>query len=85
VFSLTSMLVPFSFYFAGLQYLDPTRAVVTSCLEPVFAIGLTALLLGERVSAIQVLGMGIVLAATVLVQRPDKAHREPTIAVEPIE
>jgi drug/metabolite transporter (DMT)-like permease len=85
IFSLTSMLVPFSFYFAGLQHLDPTRAVVTSCLEPVFAIGLTAILLGEGVSPIQVLGMLIVLAATVLVQRPDRAHHEPTIAVEPIE
>ena len=85
VFSTTSMLVPFSFYFTGLQHLDPTRAVVTSCLEPVFAIGLTALLLGEGVSSIQVVGMLVVLAATALVQRPDRAHREPTIAVEPIE
>jgi drug/metabolite transporter (DMT)-like permease len=85
VFSMTSMLVPFSFYFAGLQHLDPTRAIVTSCLEPVFAILLTAILLGELVSPIQVLGMLIVLSATVLVQRPDRSHVEPTIAVEPIE
>jgi len=85
VFSMTSMLMPFSFYFTGLQYLDPTRAVVTSCLEPVFAIALTALILGEWVSPIQVCGMLIVLAATVLVQRPDRVHHEPTIAVEPIE
>lgn len=85
LFSMMSMLIPFSFYFTGLQHLDPTRAVVTSCLEPVFAILLTAVLLGEWVSSIQVLGMLIVLAATVLVQRPDRAHHEPTIAVEPIE
>ena len=85
VFSMTSMLVPFSFYFAGLQHLDPTRAIVTSCLEPVWAILLTAILLGELVSPIQVLGMLIVLSATVLIQRPDRSHHEPTIAVEPIE
>ncbi len=85
VFSMTSMLVPFSFYFTGLQHLDPTRAVVTSCLEPVFAIVLTALLLGEGVSSIQMVGMVIVLAATLMVQRPDPAHHELTIAVEPIE
>ena len=85
VFSMTSMLIPFSFYFAGLQHLDPTRAIVTSCLEPVWAILLTAVLLGELVSPIQVLGMVIVLSATVLIQRPDQSHREPTIAVEPIE
>ena len=85
VFSMTSMLVPFSFYFTGLQHLDPTRAIVTSCLEPVWAILLTAVLLSEFVSPIQVLGMVIVLSATVLIQRPDESHHEPTIAVEPIE
>jgi len=85
VFSMTSMLIPFSFYFAGLQHLDPTRAVVTSCLEPVFAIVLTALLLGELVTPIQVVGMVIVLLATLLVQRPDRTRREPTIVLEPIE
>jgi drug/metabolite transporter (DMT)-like permease len=82
---MTSMLVPFSFYFAGLQHLDPTRAIVTSCLEPVFAILLTAVLLGEFVSPMQVVGMVIVLSATFLVQRPDVAHHEPAITVEPIE
>lgn len=85
VFSMTSMLVPFSFYFTGLQHLDPTRAIVTSCLEPVWAILLTVVLLGELVSPVQVLGMVIVLSATVLIQRPDRTHHEPTIAVEPIE
>ena len=82
---MTSMLIPFSFYFAGLQHLDPTRAIVTSCLEPVCAIALTAAFLGELVSAVQVLGMVVVLPATVLIQRPDRSHQEPTIAVEPIE
>ena len=36
LFSLLSVLAPFSFYFAGLQHLEPTRAIVVSCLEPVF-------------------------------------------------
>ena len=85
IFSMTSMLIPFSFYFAGLQYLDSTRAIVTSCLEPVFAILLTAVLLGEYVSAMQVLGMVIVLSATFLIQKPDVAGHEPAITVEPIE
>ena len=86
VFAIASMLVPFSFYFAGLQHLDPTRAVVTACLEPVWAIALTALLLGELVSPMQVVGIVLVLAATILVQLPDRrASQEPTITVEPIE
>lgn len=86
LFSITSMLVPFSLYFAGLQHLDPTRAIVTACLEPVWAILLSALIVGELVSPIQVVGIGVVLSATVLIQLPDrKAPAEPTIAVEPIE
>ena len=85
VFAVGSMLIPFALYFTGLQYLDPTRAVVTACLEPVWAILLTALILGEWVSPMQLLGIAIVLAAVILIQRPDRAAREATIAVEPIE
>ena len=86
VFSITSMLVPFSLYFVGLQHLDPTRAIVTACLEPVWAILLTALILGEWVSPMQVLGIVVVLSATILVQRPERQdRREPLITVEPIE
>jgi drug/metabolite transporter (DMT)-like permease len=86
VFSITSMLIPFSLYFAGLQHLDPTRAIVTACLEPVWAILLTAITLGEFVSPMQVLGIAVVLSATILVQRPDRqAPAEPRITVEPME
>ncbi len=86
VFAITSMLIPFSLYFAGLQHLDPTRAIVTACLEPVWAILLTALIIGEGVAPMQIVGIAIVLAATILVQRPDRtAAGETRIAVEPIE
>ena len=86
LFSIASMLIPFPLYFAGLQHLDPTRAIVTACLEPVWAILLTAMIVGELVSPIQVAGIVVVLAATVVIQLPDrKAPAEPTIAVEPIE
>src|SRR5271155_1438732 len=53
VFSLISVLGPFSCYFAGLQYLEPTSAIVASCLEPVFSIVLTAIFLGELVRTMQ--------------------------------
>ena len=85
VFAIVSMLIPFSLYFTGLQHLDPTRAVVTACLEPVWAILLTAVTLGEMVSPAQVVGIIVVLSATILVQRPEGKYREPAIAIEPIE
>lgn len=77
VFAITSMLLPFSCYFAGLQYLDPTRAIVTSCLEPVFAILFAASFVGETVGWIQAIGILIVLSATVLVQMPEKSQSLP--------
>jgi len=73
VFAAASMLLPFSFYFAALQYLDATRAIVTSCLEPVFAIVFAAIFVGESLRALQVLGVAVVLAATILVQFPEKS------------
>ncbi|MGB8987337.1 MAG: EamA family transporter, partial [Candidatus Sulfotelmatobacter sp.] len=68
VFSMISVLGAFSLYFLGLQYLEPTRAIIASCLEPVFSIVLAALLLGEVLRPIQTLGIVFVLAAIVIVQ-----------------
>jgi drug/metabolite transporter, DME family len=85
VFSLVSVLVPFSCYFAGLQHLEPTRAIVASCLEPVFSILLAALVLGELLRPMQTAGIVLVLVAIVLIQLPEKAAREEELVVEPIE
>jgi drug/metabolite transporter, DME family len=85
VFSLVSVLGPFSCYFAGLQHLEPTRAIVASCLEPVFSIVLTALVLGELVRPMQTFGIILVLIAIVLIQLPERAARGEELVVEPIE
>ncbi len=85
VFSLISVLFPFSFYFAGLQHLDPTRAIVVSCLEPVFSILIAAVVLGELLRSWQTAGILLVLIAIVVVQLPDRRLREPVTLIEPIE
>ena len=85
VFSLVSVLGPFSCYFAGLQYLEPTRAIVASCLEPVFSIVLTALFLGELVRPMQTVGIVLVLVAIVLIQLPERTASGEEVLVEPIE
>lgn len=85
VFSLISVLGPFSFYFAGLQHLEPTRAIVVSCLEPVFSIVIAAIALGEAVRPWQSVGIVLVLVAIVVVQLPDRKLREEITVVEPIE
>jgi drug/metabolite transporter (DMT)-like permease len=72
VFACLSMLLPYIFYFSGLKYLDPTRAVITSCLEPVFAILFAVIFVHEVLRPLQVAGIVTVLAATVMVQIPRK-------------
>ena len=67
-FACLSMLLPYMLYLSGLKYLDPTRAVITSCLEPVFAILFAVLFVRETLRPLQVVGIAAVLAATVLVQ-----------------
>jgi drug/metabolite transporter (DMT)-like permease len=85
LFSLISVLAPFSFYFAGLQHLEPTRAIVVSCLEPVFSIVIAAIVLGEIMRPLQVVGIIFVLAAITVVQLPDRRSAESVTLVEPIE
>jgi drug/metabolite transporter (DMT)-like permease len=86
VFSMISVLGAFSLYFLGLQHLEPTRAIIASCLEPVFSILLAALLLGEALRPIQTLGIILVLAAIVIVQRPNRhSDVEGSAVVEPVE
>ena len=84
IFALSSMLIPFAFYFSGLQCLDPTRAIVTSCLEPVFTVLIAATFLGESFGAIQSLGMALVLAASIAIQiqeQPGDGLADPQVAI----
>jgi DME family drug/metabolite transporter len=85
VFSMISVLAAFSLYFLGLQHLEPTRAIIASCLEPVFSILLAALLLGEVLRPIQTVGIVFVLGAIVIVQHPGVGSVEDSVVVEPME
>ena len=86
VFSMISVLGSFSLYFLGLQYLEPTRAIIASCLEPVFSILLAAALLGEGVRTVQFVGIVLVLCAIVIVQLPGRSGLHPdSVLVDPIE
>jgi len=72
-FAMTSMLLPFALYLGGLRLLDPTSAIVTSCLEPVFASLLAVLFVGERLSGWQVAGIALVLSQSILIQLPERS------------
>ncbi|HEX5433193.1 MAG TPA: EamA family transporter [Candidatus Angelobacter sp.] len=78
LFACLSTLLPYFFYFTGLKYLDPTRAIIASCLEPVFAILFAVSFVGEVLRPVQVAGIAAVLLATVMVQVqwPDSGRAE---------
>ncbi len=71
-FSAFASVLAYGLYFVGLQYLDPTRAIVASCLEAIFAVVIAIVYPGEMPSLMQVAGMILVLIATVIVQMPGR-------------
>jgi len=68
LFACLSTLLPYFFYFTGLKYLDPTRAIIASCMEPVFAILFAATFIGEFLGLVQIAGVAAVVTATLMVQ-----------------
>jgi len=60
--------VPFGLDLTGLKHIGATSAIVTTSLEPVWATVLAALLLGEAITARQVLGCLSILAAIISLQ-----------------
>ena len=60
-------LIAASLFLAGLARVGPTRASIVSTLEPATTVVLAALVLGEELSALRLLGGAVVLVAAVLV------------------
>ncbi len=72
IMSVLCTFVAYSLYSAGLQRLNPTRASVIASLEPVVAALLAALIFGERLSALALVGAGLVVGAALLLSLPTK-------------
>ncbi len=70
--AVMSTIIPFAASLKALHYIDATKAVVTSTLEPVIAGILAWFLLAESFSSLQILGGGLVLAAIAIVQRSER-------------
>lgn len=85
VFAVVSALAPFAFYAAGLEHLEPPRAMIAACMEPVFSIGLAAVTLGELVRPGQLAGILLVLGAIMAVEWPGRRKIAAGAVIEPIE
>lgn len=68
IFSVTSILLPYTFFFLGLARVPASRAGIVSTFEPVVvAIG-SWLFLSEALAGIQILGIVLVCAAIIIVE-----------------
>jgi drug/metabolite transporter (DMT)-like permease len=82
--AVVSTVAAISLFFAGLRRAGPTSASILSTVEPVVTTLLAFVVFGETLSAVQVLGGMLVLAAVlVLVVRPARAIQAQPALAEP--
>ena len=66
VIVLIGTAVGFSAFLEGVRYIEPVKATLIGCLEPVSATVLSALFLGTRFSMAELLGFGLILLTVFL-------------------
>lgn len=71
------------FFFEGMERVGPVRASVFSTIEPVFTVVLAALLLGEEITVVRVLGGILIVAAVLLLARESMLAEERKPGAEP--
>ena len=67
--AIVSTVAAITWFFAGLKRIGPTRASTLSTVEPVVTVALAAIVLGERIAAVQLAGGALILAAVVMLAR----------------
>ena len=78
--ALVSTVVAITTFFAGMARLGPTDASTLSTLEPVVTVVLAAVVLDERLSAAQLVGGLLILAAVVVLARAPLDRTEAPVA-----
>jgi drug/metabolite transporter (DMT)-like permease len=66
---LVATVIPIVTFLAGLERIGPTNAAMLSVLEPLVTVLLAALLLGEALKPVTLLGGGLILASVLVVAR----------------
>ena len=74
---IIATVVPVVAFLAGLARIGPTNAAMISTLEPVVAVALSALLLGETLEPVTLLGGALILVAVLLLARDELRRSEP--------
>lgn len=76
---VVATVIPIVTFLAGLERIGPTNAAMLSVLEPLVTVVLAALLLGEALRPVTLLGGGLILASVLVVARGElgRARRVP--------
>jgi drug/metabolite transporter (DMT)-like permease len=61
----------------GVRRIGSTRTAVAMLMEPVVAVAVAAVALGQRLTELELVGGVAILVAVVLVQLPARTQREP--------
>lgn len=78
--ALTSALIPFALFYAGLRRMPAAEAGIVATLEPVVAVVAAWIALGEGLATIQWLGALLVLLAAALASYGSGLSRRPRVA-----
>ena len=62
----------FTFQIIGQKYTDPTISSMLLCLESVFSVIFSFLILGERMTAVEYIGCAVMFTAIIIAQLPGK-------------
>lgn len=68
--------IAFWCFMSGLKYISPVAAGLLNCLEPLSAFLFSVVLLGDRLGAVQLLGIALVVANVVLLSLGQDARRK---------
>ena len=75
--------LPIAAFLGGVRRLGPSRATILGTVEPPLTIGLSALVFGERLTPVQLLGAVLVVSAVVIVQARGRTRPEPVLVAVP--
>jgi drug/metabolite transporter (DMT)-like permease len=75
--ALVATVLPIVAFLAGVRRVGPSRATILGTVEPPLTIGLAALVLGERLGPVQLLGAALVVSAVVILQARTRRRPRP--------
>ena len=84
--ALVTTVLPIAAFLGGVHRIGPSRATILGTIEPPVTIALSALVFGERLGALQLVGAALVVSAVVILQlrRRPKLRPVPQPAPRPV-